>query len=214
EQTSQQITGQLAGEIADNRTYDLRIGNSKGGFAFDGVIDEVRVWNVARTAEQIQVNMNCYLTPNAPGLIGYWKMEAGNGQILNDDSNNGHAGKIEKAVWVAGRDLNAPTRIADGDQTNAGALEDFSVFQNYPNPFNGATTIHFALTKAAPLKINIFNLKSELVKNLADQEFQAGRHTLTWNGQDRFDSGVSSGLYFCKIESKAFNRTIKLVFLK
>ncbi len=47
---------------------------------FDGQIDEVRLWDVARTQAQIRTSMCNKLTGIEPGLIGYWRMdEGGNG---------------------------------------------------------------------------------------------------------------------------------------
>ena len=59
----------------------LRIGWTHEGssnFApFEGLIDEVRIWNVARTQEQIQANKDIPL-PNPtsqPGLVAYYQFE-------------------------------------------------------------------------------------------------------------------------------------------
>jgi hypothetical protein len=45
-------------------TNQLQIGgDSLYGQYFNGLIDEVRIWNVARTAAQVQTDMNTPLTP-------------------------------------------------------------------------------------------------------------------------------------------------------
>jgi len=56
------------------------------GDSFDGLMDDVRVWNVARTAEEIADNMNKELTGTEPGLVGYWRL---NGDFT-DASGNGN----------------------------------------------------------------------------------------------------------------------------
>ncbi|MFN0214540.1 MAG: CARDB domain-containing protein [Saprospiraceae bacterium] len=48
-----------------------------------GIIDEVRIWNVARTGDDIKNNMNVALT-QAPGLIGYWDFNEGSGSVAHD----------------------------------------------------------------------------------------------------------------------------------
>ncbi|MES2774934.1 MAG: LamG-like jellyroll fold domain-containing protein [Bacteroidota bacterium] len=55
------------------------IGKRIDGFNFDGSIDEVHIWNTARTATEIQAGMNTQLTGNEAGLAGYWDMNR-NGQ--------------------------------------------------------------------------------------------------------------------------------------
>ena len=52
--------------------------------AFDGSIDEVRVWAVARTQAQIQATMSTELAGTETGLRGYWKLN----NSLADSSGN------------------------------------------------------------------------------------------------------------------------------
>jgi hypothetical protein len=63
------------------------IGNDPYGFQFVGLIDEVRVWNVARTAEQIRADMYLEFIAPRPGLIAEWPMQ-GNG----NDAAGAHHG--------------------------------------------------------------------------------------------------------------------------
>jgi hypothetical protein len=67
---------------------------------FNGVIDDVRIWNVARTQQQIQDNMNKELTGNEIGLIGYWKFNKGEGSVAYDSTENENDGTISGATWV------------------------------------------------------------------------------------------------------------------
>lgn len=53
----------------------------------NGILDEVRVWNVSRTVLQIQAGMNSELTGTEPGLVGYWKF---NGNVLDSSPNANH----------------------------------------------------------------------------------------------------------------------------
>ncbi len=70
--------------------------------AFQGTLDEPRVWNVARSAADIQATMTGPLT-SAPGLIGRWSLDEGTGTTITDSTGNGNTGTIQNgAVWVAG----------------------------------------------------------------------------------------------------------------
>ena len=55
---------------------------------------EVRLWNVARTASQLANNAT-NVDPNSNGLLGYWKMDEGQGYTFNDATGNGHTGMCE-----------------------------------------------------------------------------------------------------------------------
>lgn len=58
---------------------------------FDGLLDEVRIWNIARTQEQIQENMNQPLeNPESdPNLVGYWNFDNGTAEDLSQYANHG-----------------------------------------------------------------------------------------------------------------------------
>ena len=63
----------------------LQIGAVEYGDFFDGGdIDEVRLWNVARTQSQIQANMNCDV-PQSSSLAAYYRFDQG---VVGADNNN------------------------------------------------------------------------------------------------------------------------------
>ena len=55
-----------------------------------GQIDEVRVWNYARTTEQIRESLFTTLTGHEPGLVGYWNFDDG---TVNDLAPGHHHGQ-------------------------------------------------------------------------------------------------------------------------
>jgi hypothetical protein len=59
----------------------------------NGMVREVRIWNVARTQQQIIAGMEQTLTGNEPGLVGYWPLNEGAGQVAND-LTGGHPGRL------------------------------------------------------------------------------------------------------------------------
>lgn len=79
--------------------------------AFDGVVDEIRIWNTARTRDQIRAAMNTEVKKVPAGLTGYWPLD-GDG---SDRSGNGNAlvphnivvfrdGRLGKAAVVVNSD--------------------------------------------------------------------------------------------------------------
>ena len=66
---------------------------------FDGVIDDVSIWNTALSQSTIQQYMNCPPLGNEAGLSGYWNFEEGNGSTVNDQTSNGNNGIINGATY-------------------------------------------------------------------------------------------------------------------
>jgi hypothetical protein len=50
-------------------------GNTIDNRYFNGVVDELRIWNVARTETAIRSTMNRLLMGNESGLVGYWRFD-------------------------------------------------------------------------------------------------------------------------------------------
>ncbi|KAF0221999.1 MAG: thrombospondin type 3 repeat protein outer membrane domain-containing, partial [Rhodospirillaceae bacterium] len=79
---------------------------------FEGMIDDLRVWNTARSAASIQTDMTRQLTGGESGLAGYWRMDHGTGNA-SDSAPGNHPLLMssEPPTWVA-----SPGMIADGSQ--------------------------------------------------------------------------------------------------
>lgn len=82
-------------------------GNTIDGRFFKGKMDEVRIWNVARTAAQIKGAMSMQLAGNEAGLVGYWRLEDGAGDVAADSSGSANAGSLgagtasARPTWVS-----------------------------------------------------------------------------------------------------------------
>ena len=71
---------------------------------YTGEIDEVRIWNVARSQAEIQSTLNQRLAGSEVGLAGYWAFEEGSGSNTADRSPNGNGGTLGSGAamphWV------------------------------------------------------------------------------------------------------------------
>lgn len=78
--------------------------NCPSSYHFKGIIDEVRIWNLARPQSDIQKNMNREISSEEYGLLNYWRFNEGVGNTVYDRtlSNNGSLdGGIEWVVSTA-----------------------------------------------------------------------------------------------------------------
>ncbi len=74
---------------------------------FEGAIDEVGVWSVAREPDDIQSGRDYPLFGDEPGLAAYWRMDEGGGDTLEDGSGGGNDATRVEAGWVQGVVLHA-----------------------------------------------------------------------------------------------------------
>ena len=80
---------------ADSSDQRLFIGANFGKTKFfDGELAHLRVWNIARNATQIARYYQRSVDSNASGLVGYWKLDEGNGTTVLDSSSNSNNGTI------------------------------------------------------------------------------------------------------------------------
>jgi len=92
-----ELDGEVAGGLAiKNGPIHLLIGSVYDGReVFKGLIDEVRIWNYARSQEEIQATMHRALRGDEPGLVAYWRFnEAPGDQRVLDYSPYGNHGTL------------------------------------------------------------------------------------------------------------------------
>ena len=92
--------------------------------------------------------------------------------------------------------------------------------QNYPNPMKSSTTISFSLhrrdTKNAEIKI--YNIKGQLIKTLecinrVNAKDTNSLHSIFWDGKDKNNKPVSSGIYFYRLETENYQSSVKKLLL-
>ncbi|MBN2088056.1 carbohydrate-binding protein, partial [candidate division KSB1 bacterium] len=100
--------------------------------------------------------------------------------------------------------------IAEGSPIQSN-IKSMSLAQNYPNPFNQATEITVFSPKTGFATVKIYNLQGKLVKTLFSGNLSSGKNTLIWDGTDDLTRAVSSGIYFCFLESEQYRENRRLV---
>jgi hypothetical protein len=84
-----------------------------------------------------------------------------------------------------------------------------------PNPFNPRVTITYRLTSTERVRLCVYDVAGRLVRTLvAGEEIAAGRHEKTWDGRDEAGRGVSSGVYFCRLEAGEIHQAVRMALLK
>jgi hypothetical protein len=104
--------------------------------------------------------------------------------------------------------------IVSVDDELASAPDNYNLQQNYPNPFNPSTTIKYSIVNPGNVSIKIYDVLGRVVKTLVKEFKINGTYQIRWNGDDNFNNGVSSGIYFYRMEAGLFVETKKMILLK
>ncbi len=89
----------------------------------------------------------------------------------------------------------------------------FSVSQNYPNPFNPSTKVKYSIPFDSHIKMNLFDVLGNKVGEIFEGDIEAGYHEITISAS-AFSKPLSSGVYFLKLETQGFQKSIKLTLAK
>lgn len=123
---TQVATGSLRGLLAST-AEPLYLGNvGAANRGLHGGLDQVRIWNRARSAAEIAAGKDVALSGVEPGLVAYFPLDEGSGQVVTDGSAMGNHGVLGSGAaadngdprWVIAPPSNTPPQVdAGGDVT-------------------------------------------------------------------------------------------------
>ena len=114
-------------------------------------------------------------------------------------------------VWEAARAeladiIDVSTSI---DETGAPLPAHFMLHPNYPNPFNPRTTIRYAVPAPQHVTLQVYDLLGRPVATLVDRWQVAGQYATPFDA-----TGLSSGVYFYRLEAGNFVETRTMLLVK
>ena len=124
--------------IGRNRDTKFHSGDYNSSRYFAGMIDEVRLWNVERTASQIAVKKDTVLAGNESGLTAYYNFQENTGNTANDtQTQSNNDGSIKNgASWT-----NGPTLSKMGNSVFSNVTINLSSYSNSQLLANNDLTI-------------------------------------------------------------------------
>lgn len=118
---------------------DLFIGKGDPDFSsgeyFHGELDEIRIWNVARSQKEIEGAMNAPLTGKEQGLVAYWNFDDG---TAKDVSSHGNDGRLCDGARI--EETPRPTAVVPGEETPETAFPQLSFHTWGSTPFSSSLT--------------------------------------------------------------------------
>jgi hypothetical protein len=85
----------------------------------------------------------------------------------------------------------------------------FSMAQNFPNPFNPITKIKYSISQLSTVVIKVFDILGNEIESLVNEEKQTGTYEIEFDG-----SGLTSGIYFYRLQTDSFIETKKMILLR
>ncbi|MBM2815176.1 MAG: hypothetical protein HW421_1938, partial [Ignavibacteria bacterium] len=129
-------------------TENLNIGMSTiYNQTFIGTIDEVRVWNTARTSTELNASKNSYLAGNETGLVGYWSFNEGSGSTTADNQTNRlNNGTLNNNTWTSGNPNftggnNVTLTATDASGNSSSAMAVVTIADNTPPTLTCASNV-------------------------------------------------------------------------
>ena len=220
------INGQWIGQLAFSTTVstsdsNLYIGadpTEGSGLYLPCIVDEVRIWNRARSYDQIVSQMYdtldaIYYQSADSGLVAYYRFDQLEDLGVNSDGaddirdlsiNANHGDTQGNPILVTSEAMLAV------EMEQSATITDFRLMQNYPNPFNPVTVIGYQLPTLSDVKLSIYNLLGQKVAILVSGRQTAGNYQVQWDGSE-----FPSGVYIYRLTTDhGFSAEKKLFLLK
>jgi len=120
----------------------------------------------------------------------------------------------EMVMTYSGAGILDLLNTTSANESYATVPERFSLNSNYPNPFNPITTIPFSIRTSTSIRLDIYDVKGQMVKNLLNEWVYSGDYQLAWDGRDNAGQSMESGLYMCTLRSGNAFQSIKMLYLR
>jgi N-acetylneuraminic acid mutarotase len=174
--------------------------------------------------------------PNILSSVEIYEIKEGGdtittGPLLNYARKEFMAVKFDNSILVfGGQDANgqpvAQIEMFDMSATTetdeVGYTKNLRLNNNYPNPFNPSTIISYSIPKRSFVLLKIYDILGDEVASLVNEEQDEGFYKYTFNPADHAGSGLSSGIYFYRVQvsdflehnSYSYSETKKMIYLK
>ncbi len=95
------------------------------------------------------------------------------------------------------------------DESEVGIPTEYYMTGSYPNPFNETTTIKYGLPAPGNVELTVWDMHGRKIAELASGIHAAGSYQAVWSAQ-----GVTSGVYFIRIQAENYQAMRKAVLVR
>ncbi|MDP8237853.1 MAG: T9SS type A sorting domain-containing protein [Candidatus Hatepunaea meridiana] len=185
-------------------TYDVRSGNFESAverfnelYEDENLSDDLRLSCLTQLAGIYSNGLNDYR--NAADVYDL---------IIDEYPNSPQAEMAEARLENVRHRIDSQPPVRPDDEEKS-VPSSYAVLRAFPNPFNNATHILFSLEESSKVRISIFDLEGRQIGMVFEGIKTAGTHSVSWDA-----SGLSSGVYVCKMQTDGRSLAIKMILLR
>jgi hypothetical protein len=214
-------TGQLAfsGQVStSNLSLYIAADPTEGaGLYLPGEIDEIRIWNKARSIDAIRSTMYdtlsaVYYQNSDSGLVAYYRFDEIEDLGVNSDGTDDIR---DLTIHQNHGDIYGnPTLVHSDAMTTINEQgpqipETNQLAQNFPNPFNSSTRISFTLSRSEYVQLAIYNALGQKIETLVEGMRSQGIHEISFIAKN-----YPSGIYLYRIQAGSFSDVRKMIIVR
>ena len=115
-------------------------------------------------------------------------------------------------VIINGDTLGVLTSVLE----NINLANDYHLYQNYPNPFNPTTQLSYQIPESGIVNLTVYNVIGQVVATLVNKEQSAGNYEVIFDAStgSATANGLTSGIYFYRLQSGGFIKSKKMLLIK
>ncbi len=126
--------------------------------------------------------------------------------------------------WLQSRDFDGtsnffgPVQVRFQPQDPGGEIPSLPLVTDllnaYPNPFNPSTSLRYSVSEAAPVKLDIYNTRGQLIRSFTANPTEPGYYSQYWDGLDQAGRTLGSGIYLVRMTSSGSSFMKRVILSK
>lgn len=141
------------------------------------------------------------------GVIAFMNFEV-TGVIGDSTDINFSQFTVNEINYLDNTENGSLTVVSENTDAGISSLNN-QLLPNTPNPFSHSTNIEFSLKKRNEVKVQVYNIKGQLIETVFEGKKEAGRHIIAWNAVN-----IGNGIYFYRMETEGFVDVKKMIILE
>lgn len=101
--------------------------------------------------------------------------------------------------------------LTDAESVRETVPPQFELKQNYPNPFNPTTNVEFRIAAEMPVSVTVYDALGRTVAVLVNGVLREGEYHVSFGAGSE---ALSSGVYYCTLQSSTFSQTQRMVLIR